>query len=116
MQRQLPDNQRCSKFSRAPMIAASWRHYSQNEQEALDRLKKDGTIIIKQADNGGAFVVMDKTYYIPHTKILAIRLVEMQSHDHRYFAYHVKWPTFSWPTAIVPMAMGDSPFWWEILS
>ena len=72
MQRQLPDNQRCSKVSRAPMIAASWRHYSQNEQdspfEALDRLKKDGTIIIKQADNGGAFVVMDKTYYISKMK------------------------------------------------
>ena len=30
------------------------------------------------------------TFYIPHTKILAIRLVEMQSHDQRYFAYHVK--------------------------
>ena len=29
-------------------------------------------------------------YYLPHTKILAIRLVQMQSHDQRYFAYHFK--------------------------
>ena len=28
--------------------------------------------------------------YLPHTKIVAIRLVEMQSHDQRYFAYHFK--------------------------
>ena len=35
--------------------------------------------------------------YIPHrpTKILAIRLVEMQSHDQRYFAYHVSL-TYLW--------------------
>ena len=48
----------------------------------------------------------DILYYIPHTKILAIRLVEMQSHDQRYFAYHVKWPTcgnFVAAHAIVPM-------------
>ena len=33
------------------------------EQKALQDLKHDNTIIIKQADKGGATVVMDKSYY-----------------------------------------------------
>ena len=36
------------------------------------------------------FFLCDIVLYIPHTKILAMRLVEMQSHDQRYFAYYVK--------------------------
>ena len=41
---------------------------SRNEKEALDKLKKDDTVIIKQADKGGAFVIMDRTYYISKMK------------------------------------------------
>ena len=55
-------------------------------------------------------------YYLPHTKILAIRLVEMQSHDQRYFAYHVKWPTCGNFVAAHGIVLFDSTFWWEIFS
>ena len=36
---------------------------SRNEKEALDKLQKDDTVIIKQEDIGGAFVIMDRTFY-----------------------------------------------------
>lgn len=40
------------------------------ERKALQHLKEDNTIIIKEADKGGATVIMDRTYY--KGKILAL--------------------------------------------
>ncbi|XP_033762626.1 uncharacterized protein LOC117344085 [Pecten maximus] len=34
-----------------------------NQQRAIDDLRKDDSIIIKEADKGGAVVIMNKTYY-----------------------------------------------------
>ncbi|XP_028410554.1 uncharacterized protein LOC114533251 [Dendronephthya gigantea] len=42
---------------------AKKNNLSRAEQDALDKLKNDDTIIIKEADKGGATVVMDKTFY-----------------------------------------------------
>ena len=36
---------------------------SKNELQALSELKQDQTIIIKEADKGGAFVIMDRDFY-----------------------------------------------------
>ena len=36
---------------------------TRGEQNALNELKNDDTIIIKEADKGGATVIMDKTFY-----------------------------------------------------
>lgn len=43
---------------------------SKNEQIALDNLKNDSSIIIKEADKGSTIVIMDIDYY--HSKILKI--------------------------------------------
>ena len=59
---------------------------------------------------------LNKCNYLPHTKIVAIRLVEMQSHDQRYFAYHFKWPTCGNFVAAHEIVLFDSTFWWEIFS
>ncbi|KAL5020728.1 hypothetical protein ScPMuIL_002188 [Solemya velum] len=39
------------------------QNISKAEQRALEKLKQDETIVIKEADKGGAIVIMDKDYY-----------------------------------------------------
>lgn len=45
-------------------------HFSSSERKALQDLEKDDTIIIKEADKGGATIIMDKTFY--RNKILEL--------------------------------------------
>lgn len=39
------------------------RNISQTETTALNQLRNDDTIIIKEADKGGTTVIMEKTFY-----------------------------------------------------
>ena len=41
----------------------NWNNLSKNEREALDKLKRNQSIVIKIADKGGAIVVMDRSEY-----------------------------------------------------
>ena len=40
-----------------------WNNLSKNEREALEKLKRNQSIVIKIADKGGAIVVMDRSEY-----------------------------------------------------
>ena len=51
-------------ISRLPIKPNKYKqNISRDEQQALNNLKNDANIIIKQADKGGAIVIMDKSHY-----------------------------------------------------
>ena len=41
-----------------------YRNITSSENKALEELKRDDSIIIKEADKGGSVIIMNKTYYI----------------------------------------------------
>ena len=55
----------------------NWNNLSKNEREALDKLKRNQSIVIKIADKGGAIVVMDRSEYT--------ELIKKDLNDTRYY-------------------------------
>ena len=49
---------------------AEWNHLSQNERQALEKLRSKKSIVIKIADKGGTIVVMNRADYVDRIKDL----------------------------------------------